>query len=86
MILTLLILVFCAYYKMAIGNGDITSPQNESHKNVLGTTLQLFSKQPLTGFNRDGFCRVTPGDFGNHSVAGNTKGQIELGSAADQAL
>jgi uncharacterized protein (DUF2237 family) len=55
---------------MAIGTADITNPQNESHKNVLGTTLQLFSKQPLTGFNRDGFCRVTAGDFGNHSVAG----------------
>ena len=55
---------------MAVGTGDITNPQNESHKNVLGSTLQLFSKQPLTGFNRDGFCRVTVGDFGNHSVAG----------------
>jgi hypothetical protein len=56
--------------RMAIGTADVTNPQNESHKNVLGTTLQLFSKQPLTGFHRDGFCRVTAGDFGNHSVAG----------------
>ncbi|KIW03542.1 uncharacterized protein PV09_05303 [Verruconis gallopava] len=56
--------------EMAVGTGDINDPRNESYKNVLGTTLQLFSRQPLTGFNRDGFCRVTAGDFGNHSVAG----------------
>jgi hypothetical protein len=78
-ILNIIVLARCVYYEMAIGNGDVTSPQNESNKNVLGTTLQLFSKQPLTGFNRDGFCKVSAGDFGNHSVAGKTKGQFDWG-------
>jgi uncharacterized protein (DUF2237 family) len=50
---------------MAVGTGDVTHPQNESRKKVLGTTLQLFNRQPLTGFNRDELCRVTAGDFGN---------------------
>jgi uncharacterized protein len=39
-------------------------------KNVLGSTLQLFSRQPLTGFYRDGYCRAGAADMGNHSVAG----------------
>jgi uncharacterized protein (DUF2237 family) len=45
-----------------------TNPQGA--KNVLGQSLQLFSKQPLTGFHRDGYCRVSAADMGNHSVAG----------------
>ena len=32
--------------------------------------LGLFSKSPMTGFYRDGYCRVGPEDSGNHSVAG----------------
>lgn len=32
--------------------------------------LALFSKRPVTGFYRDGYCRVGPEDAGNHSVAG----------------
>lgn len=46
------------------------SSESQGAKNVLGQTLQLFSKQPLTGFHRDGYCRYSTADAGNHSVAG----------------
>ena len=36
---------------------------------VLKKPLALFSRQPLTGFYRDGYCRVGPEDHGNHAVA-----------------
>src|SRR5450432_2488070 len=32
--------------------------------------LYNFSKDPMAGFYRDGYCRVGPEDTGNHSVAG----------------
>ncbi|KAM3069297.1 hypothetical protein ACMFMG_010804 [Clarireedia jacksonii] len=32
--------------------------------------LSLFSKNPPTGFRRNGYCDVPPEDTGNHSVAG----------------
>ncbi len=38
-------------------------------KNVLGTTLKLCSKSPLTGYLRDGFCRTDQRDKGLHLVA-----------------
>jgi len=37
-------------------------------KNVLGGELEMCCSDPVTGFNRDGFCRVTPGDYGVHAV------------------
>ncbi|KAK8187492.1 uncharacterized protein BKA78DRAFT_255136, partial [Phyllosticta capitalensis] len=37
---------------------------------VLKQPLALHSLNPRTGFLRDGYCRVPPGDFGHHSVAG----------------
>jgi len=37
--------------------------------NVLRKPLTLHSTKPMTGFMRDGYCRVPPSDFGNHSVA-----------------
>ena len=37
-------------------------------KNVLGTALELCSLSPVTGFQRDGFCRLLPGDRGEHTV------------------
>jgi len=37
-------------------------------KNVLGTELQPCSLDPVTGFYRDGQCRVGPDDFGCHAV------------------
>ncbi|RKF76769.1 hypothetical protein GcM1_224016 [Golovinomyces cichoracearum] len=37
--------------------------------NVLGKPLILWSKEPMTGFYRNGYCQVGPEDTGNHSVA-----------------
>ena len=37
-------------------------------KNVLGTDLQPCSKDPLTGFYRDGCCHTGAGDAGVHVV------------------
>lgn len=37
---------------------------------VLKKPLGLFSKSPMTGFYRDGYCRVGPEDGGNHAIAG----------------
>ena len=38
------------------------------HKNVLGSPLQVCSMDPLTGFTREGSCKVTPEDVGIHAV------------------
>ena len=38
------------------------------HKNVLGSPLQVCSIDPLTGFTRQGSCKVTPEDVGVHAV------------------
>jgi len=37
-------------------------------KNVLGTPITTCSKEPLTGFLRDGCCNTGPGDEGLHLV------------------
>lgn len=48
-----------------------TSKMSSSNPlNVFRQPLQLFSRQPMTGFHRDGYCRTGPADFGNHAVAG----------------
>lgn len=44
--------------------------ENIDHVKVFKKPLQLFSKQPMTGFYRDGYCRTGAMDFGNHAVAG----------------
>ena len=36
--------------------------------NVLGEALETCSLQPLTGFLRDGDCRIGPNDVGRHGV------------------
>ena len=38
------------------------------HKNVLGTPLQTCSLDPLTGYTREGNCKVVDGDVGVHGV------------------
>ncbi|KAI1505043.1 hypothetical protein F5X99DRAFT_405313 [Biscogniauxia marginata] len=39
--------------------------------NVFSQPLKLFSREPATGFFRDGYCRTAGGlDPGNHAVAG----------------
>ncbi|HFB2048639.1 MAG: DUF2237 domain-containing protein [Hyphomicrobiaceae bacterium] len=37
-------------------------------KNILGTCLQCCCKDPLTGFIRDGYCRVNDYDHGSHII------------------
>lgn len=37
-------------------------------KNVFGEDLITCSKEPLTGFYRDGCCETGPQDFGTHTV------------------
>ncbi|MCB5185515.1 DUF2237 domain-containing protein [Methylobacillus gramineus] len=37
-------------------------------RNVLGTTLQPCSTDPLTGFTRSGSCETGPEDIGSHTV------------------
>ena len=39
---------------------------------VFKKPLGLFSKEPTTGFYRDGYCRTGPEDGGNHAVAGES--------------
>ena len=38
------------------------------HKNVLGTPLEMCSIEPMTGFTREGSCKVTVDDYGVHGV------------------
>ena len=44
-------------------------PMQNSQKNVLGTDLELASKDPITGFFRTGFCATDANDYGVHVVA-----------------
>lgn len=37
-------------------------------KNVLGGELETCSREPLTGYMRDGCCNTGPGDLGMHLV------------------
>ena len=37
-------------------------------RNVLGTTLQPCSLDPLTGFTRTGCCETGPEDIGSHTI------------------
>jgi uncharacterized protein (DUF2237 family) len=46
-------------------NGNGTRPQQ---KNVLGEKLEDCSRDPLTGFFRDGCCKTGPNDTGSHTV------------------
>lgn len=41
---------------------------DKSAKNVFGQTLKECSKNPLTGFYRDGCCHTGPQDSGRHLV------------------
>lgn len=38
------------------------------HKNVLGMPLEICSTEPMTGFTREGSCKVTADDIGVHGV------------------
>lgn len=41
---------------------------NGQHRNVLGQPLEDCSRDPETGFYRDGCCRSGPEDVGSHTV------------------
>jgi uncharacterized protein len=47
---------------------DPADPQRRTERNVLGGPLATCSREPLTGFFRDGCCRTGPGDAGVHTV------------------
>jgi len=38
------------------------------YKNILGSPLEICSIEPLTGFTREGNCKVTEEDIGIHAV------------------
>jgi len=38
------------------------------HNNVLGNPLEMCSIEPMTGFTREGSCKVTDDDIGIHGV------------------
>ncbi|MDJ0886552.1 MAG: DUF2237 domain-containing protein [Desulfobacterales bacterium] len=42
--------------------------QKDRETNILGQPLATCSLSPLTGFSRDGACRMPTGDFGRHGV------------------
>jgi uncharacterized protein len=46
----------------------IATATHHSARNVLGTTLEPCSMDPLTGFYRDGCCNTGPDDEGCHAV------------------
>ena len=37
-------------------------------ENILNKKLRVCSKKPLTGYNRDGYCRYLNNDYGKHLV------------------
>lgn len=76
-LLLLLAAIFIATGFAQVQNVFIKSNTASSSKmsssnplNVFRQPLQLFSRQPMTGFHRDGYCRTGAADFGNHAVAG----------------
>lgn len=45
-------------------------------KNVLGEDLASCSRDPMTGFYRDGTCRTGPGDHGLHCVCAKVSAEF----------
>lgn len=41
---------------------------SKRNKNIQNKTLKICSKDPLTGYNRDGYCRPDNNDYGSHLV------------------
>ena len=50
----------------------------EQTKNVLGGELQCCCKDPVTGFQRDGYCKVVSGDAGVHAVCAQVRAHAAL--------
>jgi uncharacterized protein (DUF2237 family) len=51
-------------------------------KNVLGTTLQVCSLDPMTGFTRTGCCETGPQDTGSHTVCAQVTEEFLIFSAS----
>ncbi|KAL8859167.1 MAG: hypothetical protein Q9178_004430 [Gyalolechia marmorata] len=51
-------------------NDTMTTKPSMHNLNVLSKPLALFSLSPPTGYHRDGYCRTSPSDTGNHAIAG----------------
>ena len=83
--ITTSLIYVCIFLKISIGFAQTKSteqnclldsnknsklkPMTTNQKNVLGTDLQLASKDPLTGFFRTGFCSTDQNDHGSHVIA-----------------
>lgn len=55
---------------IGIAHSPCLAPQA---KNVLGGPLQCCCKDPVTGFTRDGYCKVVSGDTGVHAVCAQVR-------------
>lgn len=57
------------YYSIetALGSSQ-ASAMETSPQSVLGTPLEVCSTDPLTGYMRDGYCKLTESDTGTHVV------------------
>ena len=49
------------------------STSTATQRNVLGGDLLACCFNPVTGYFRDGYCRVVPSDTGNHSVCARVR-------------
>ena len=58
------LLLITAHCKVALSRPALLCVQ----KNVLGGKLECCCTKPMTGFYRDGYCRVGPEDHGVHSA------------------
>ena len=45
-----------------------TKQRTETESNMIETSLEPCSKNPITGYSRSGYCNVVPGDQGVHTV------------------
>lgn len=51
----------------------------EKPVNVLGQPLAECSRNPITGFYRDGYCNTSPADGGSHTVAAQVRHAFQVG-------
>ena len=66
---------------------DKAAEPRTTERNVLGTALESCSRDPLTGFFRDGCCRTGPDDAGVHTVCAlMTRDFLEFTVAAGNDL
>ncbi len=60
----------------------MVAPKKRLGRNVLGTELQPCSFDPMTGYYRDGCCRMIAGDVGLHLVCIRATAEFLTFSAA----